>query len=577
MRRIFIITLSVLILDLFDVAAHNSDTVRYVFPVRQVAGNFAANFGEIRSGHFHAGVDIKTDGVEGKPLVATADGHISRVVVTTYGYGKAIYLTLADGTTAVYGHLQRFRDDIAACVQAERYRTRSNEVDLRFPADRWPVKQGETIGYSGNSGSSMGPHLHFELREAGTGRRLNTVRQGIFRPEDHLPPRILRLHYVEVDTIRGVCLRSRPASYNVVREAEGRYKLMRHEPVPVGRKGYFIVEASDRRNGVHNTFGIWRLSASVDGEPRFEYRMDGFLPDQSACSDAVSWYAQQRHSRNEVIRIARLTGAPEAFYPVLREQGIVRTEAGQTRAIRIEAEDDRGNCSTLTFTVCGTPDEFHAQADTTALVLLPDRNNPVAFGRILTARIPAGALYEARFCRPDTLPAPPSDTGLVVLSPAVRILDADVPLRKEATVTLHTAIPRTLQLHATLASYTPGKPLTYAGGICTGNAVTARTRKTGWFVAVADTLAPHIRPLFAAGADLTRAESLRFKVADNFSGVVSATLRIDGRWVPCDRLPMRGLIFHRFDTPPERTTHQVRFTATDATGNTAVWEGEFFR
>lgn len=575
MRRISITALTVLTLS--AAAAQPLDTLRYIFPVRQVAGSFSANFGEIRSGHFHAGVDIKTDGVEGKPLAATADGHISRVAVMAYGYGRAIYLTLADGTTAVYGHLQRFRDDIAACVQAERYRTCSNEVDLRFPADRWPVKQGETIGYSGNSGSSLGPHLHFELREAGTDRRLNTVRQGIFRPEDRLPPRILRLHYVEVDTIRGVCLRSRPASYNVVRQAEGRYKLMHPDPVPVGRKGYFVVEASDRRNGVNNRFGIWRLRVSVDGEPRFEYRMDGFLPDQSACSDAVSWYAQQRRSRNEVIRAARLTRAPEAFYPVLQEQGIVRTEAGQTRTIRIEAEDDRGNCSTLTFTVCGAPEEFHAQADTQALILRPDRNNPVAFGRLLTARIPAGALYEACFYHPDTLPAPPSDTGLVVLSPAVRILDADVPLRKEATVTLHTLLPRTLQLHATLASYTPGKPLTHAGGAFTGSAVTARTRKTGWFVAVADTLAPRIRPLFKAGADLTHAESLRFTVADNFSGVASATLRIDGRWVPCDRLPMRGLIFHRFDTPPERTTHQVRFTATDATGNTAVWEGRFFR
>ena len=148
-------------------AAQNLDTTRYIFPVRQVAGMFAANFGEIRTGHFHAGVDIKTDGTEGKPLVAVADGYVSRAVITTYGYGKAIYLTLADGTTAVYGHLQRFRDDIDDYMQAERYRTRSNEIDRWFTPDRWPVKRGEVIGHSGNSGSSMGPHLHFEVRKDG--------------------------------------------------------------------------------------------------------------------------------------------------------------------------------------------------------------------------------------------------------------------------------------------------------------------------------------------------------------------------------------------------------------------------
>lgn len=575
MQRILITALAVWLAYTAD--AQTRDTTRYVFPVRNVAGHFAANFGEIRTGHFHAGVDIKTDGAEGKPLVATADGYISRVVVTTYGYGKALYLTLADGTTAVYGHLQRFRNDIAECVRAERYRKQSNDVDLWFTSDRWPVKQGEVIGYSGNSGSSMGPHLHFELREAVTGRRLNTVRQGIFRPEDNLPPRILCIHYVEVDTVQGVCLRSRPATYNAARETEGRYKLMRREPVPVGRKGYFVVEVSDRRNQVNNTFGVWRLSASLDGEPYFEYRMDGFLPGHARCSDAVSWYAQQCRSRNEVIRMARLTGAPADFYPVLRERGLVRTEENETHTLRVDVEDDRGNRSTLSFAIKGTPNEFRAEPDTTALILHPDRNNPVAFGRILTAHIPAGALYEACYCHPDTLPAPPADTGLVVLSPAVRILDTDVSLHKEATVTLHTEIPRPLQFHTVLASYTPGKPLTCVGGTCTSNTVTARTRKTGWLVAVADTLAPNIRPRFTAGADLTRAESLRFTVTDNFSGVVSGSLHIDGEWVPCDRLPMRNLFLHQFDTPPQRKRHHVRFTATDATGNTATWEGEFYR
>lgn len=576
MRRI--LTAALAALTTYTAAAQNRDTARYLFPVRQVAGTFAANFGEIRTGHFHAGVDIKTDGVEGKPLVAVADGYISRIVVTTYGYGKAIYLTLEDGTTAVYGHLQRFRDDIADYAQAERYRTRSNEIDRWFTADRWPVKRGEVIGYSGNSGSSMGPHLHFELREAKTGRRLNTVRQGIFNPADNLPPRILRLHYVEVDTVQGVCMRSRPASYNIIREAAGRYKPMRNEPIPVGHKGYFVIEVSDRRDNVNNTFGIWRLSASIDGEPFFEYRMDGFLPHQARCSDAVSWYAQQCNSRNEVIRMARLTGAPKEFYPVLQEQGIVRTEPGQMRIIRIEAEDDRGNRSTLMVNICGKSDAFQARTDSTVLILRPDRNNPVAFGRLLTANIPTGALYEACFYRPDTLSAPRLDTGLVVLSPAVRILDADVPLYKEATVTLHTEIPRPLQLHTMLASYTPAnKKIACVGGTCTGHAVTARTRKTGWLIAVADTLAPRIRPRFTKETDFTRTESLRFTVTDNFSGVASGTLRIDGRWMPCDRLPMRNLFLHQFDTKPERRIHHVRFTATDAAGNTASWEGEFFR
>ena len=578
MQRRILILLAALLFGC-TAAAQPVDTARFAFPVLRVAGLYSANFGEIRPGHFHAGIDIKTDGVEGKALVAVADGYISRVVVTPYGYGRALYVTLNDGSTAVYGHLLRFSDAIDSCVQADRYRRSANNVDLYFPADRFPVRKGELIGYSGDSGSSMGPHLHFELREAGTERRLNTVRNGLFRPKDTQPPLILRLHYLQVDTVQGVCVCSKPVSVGVAREAGGNYRLMRRDPLPAGRKGYFVIETSDRRNDVGNTFGIWRLSGSVDHEPFFEYRMDGFRYDQSRCSDAVSWYAQKLRSRNEVIRMARLTGAPAEFYPLLREQGLVRTEPGQRRSVQIEVEDDCGNISTLAFEISGTAEEFRAEADSTALVLYPDHSNPVALGTLLSARIPAGALYEACYCRPEMRPQPASaDPGVVVLSPAVKILDTDIPLQKEATVTIRTEVPRALQIPASLASYNPATGrLSYIGGTSTENAVTARTRTTGWIVAVADTLRPAIRPQFAPEADLSRTETLRFVVSDNFSGVASCSLRIDGRWVPCDRLPMRGLVFHRFDWPAERRMHRARFTATDAAGNTAVWEGSFYR
>ena len=145
--------------------AQRLDPGDYIYPIRDVARLYAANFGEMRPAHFHAGVDIKTDGAEGKPLVAVADGYVSRVSLTAGGYGRAVYLTLRNGTTAVYGHLQRFRDDIEEHVRQERTARRANSVNLWFGPEAWPVKQGDVIGFSGNSGSSMGPHLHFEIRD----------------------------------------------------------------------------------------------------------------------------------------------------------------------------------------------------------------------------------------------------------------------------------------------------------------------------------------------------------------------------------------------------------------------------
>lgn len=549
----------------------------YCYPILEVSGLCSANFGELRPGHFHAGVDIKTEGTEGKPLVAVADGYVSRISVTAGGYGRALYLVLRNGRTAVYGHLQRFRDDLERLVTEERYRRGSNGADLRFDAGQWPVRQGDIVGYSGNSGSSMGPHLHFEMREGPTQRRCNLVRERIIRPEDNLPPRIVRLHYTETDTVQGVPVHSPLVSYAVVREGEGRYRLTRGEPLPVGRRGYFVAEVTDRRNGVDNTFGVWRVALWVDDEPRFEYRMDGFTYEQARCCDAVSHYPLQLTSRQEVIRLAQMSGAPDDFYPVMEERGILRTAPGEERRIRIEAEDDSGNRSQLTFTVRGRAESFRAQADTAAVVLRHDRAGTVRIGGELTARIPAGALYEPLFCRPARLAAPRADTGLVVLSPFYRLFDARTPLHNPVTVSIRAAVPRRLQLRAVVAVRTAKGRLVCAGGSIADGAVTVTTRSTGDLAVVADTLPPAVKRLFRDGADLSRAASLRFSATDNFSGIASWSLHIDSRRVPCDRFPMRGTLVHTFDTPPDGRRHTAVLTVTDGCGNTARRTGTFYR
>jgi len=218
--------------------------------------------------------------------------------------------------------------------------------------------------------------------------------------------------------------------------------------------------------------------------------MDSFTYDISRCSDAVSCYPIQINSRNEAIRLAQLEGAPDSFYPTMAERGLIRTAEGQVRRIRIEAEDDCGNVSTLEFAVRGRAGEFRAEADTTAVTLRPDRTSVLRVGREAEVRIPEGTIYEPIFVRPGLGEAPQADSGVVVLSPAYRFFDPATPLFRAVEVTLRGSVPRPLQLRAQLAVRTRRGSLACVGGAYADGAVTASVRTAGDLAIVADTLPP---------------------------------------------------------------------------------------
>lgn len=552
------------------------DPADYIYPVLDVQRLYAANFGEMRPNHFHSGIDIKTDGTEGKPLVAVADGYVSRIVVSPSGYGRALYLALDNGTTAVYGHLARFRDDIEAYVQTERERLRRNRVDLACPPGLFPVAQGDRIGHSGNSGSSFGPHLHFEVRETASQRALNPVRLGIIRPTDDMPPRIIRILYIETDTVQGIPVHRAPVSYAAERTDPHTYRLVRKEPVPVGANGSFVVEATDRRNGVSNTFGLYRATLSVDGIPHFEYRMDGFTFDRSRDCNAAAYYPVQLTSRNEAIRLAALEGACTDFCPVRRNRGAVGAAPGQRHSVRIETEDDCGNIARLDFQIEGrTP--WQAPFDPSSEPYLRQNTMVFATDSVRLTLFP-GSLYEAQFVRIGPSPARvPPDSTLVILSPAYRMLPCTTPLRQAVEVSITADIPEALRPHAVLAAVDHRGRLACVGGRWMRGDMTARTTTTGDLLVVADTMPPTVRPLFTDGGDLSAARRLAFRIADNFSGIVTCELWIDGRWAVCDRFPMQGTAVHRFTEPPAGRRHTVRLALRDGCGNETVWEGAFLR
>lgn len=578
MRRFFII--------LFLAALTLSESVQaqrkklspdyYVNPVRNVSGLCSSNFGEMRPNHFHSGVDIKTDGVEGKPVVAVADGYIARIVLQPSGYGRALYVVHPNGTMSVYGHLSRFRNDLDSLALDRRMRSKRNAVDFYLPENQYRVKQGEVIALSGNTGSSYGPHLHFEIRDMRDNTSLNLIRQGIIRVEDSQPPRIEALHYVAVDTVGGIARHSAPRRIAVRQVQGGKYEVT--APVRVGRCGYFIAEVTDRKDNVQNRFGIYRITQTVDGEPSIEYRADGFRLEDSRYCNTVSHYPMQLKARCEVIRLAVQEGCPAKFFTTAVARGTVTANDGESRRMAIEVEDDCGNISTIAFDITGDSSIAAPTDPVEGEIVNYNRNFNSQF-EDLSVTIPAGSLYESTpYTCSRSQRSIAADKGVEILTPVYEVMNDLVPLHTSATVAIKAYVPADMRSHVAMATISEGK-LSYVGGKYRNGAADVQTRKLGAFCVVVDTAAPVITPKFEQRANLTKRATATFTISDNFSGIKEYSATVDGRWVPLEWMPVQGIFILRFADCgiSGNTTHEITITATDNCSNTAKWHGTFIK
>lgn len=578
----FVLTAAAAVGFVVGSAAQRLDTAYYDFPLRDVAGYYSANFGEMRPNHFHSGTDIKTDGVEGKPVVAAADGYVSRIFMSPWGYGLALYVTHPNGTTTVYGHLSSFRKDIADYVWQQRHSQRKNRVDLYCKAGMFIVKRGQEIARSGDTGSSGGPHLHFEIRDSRTQKTLNVIQQRILKPKDDIAPLMMKLHYVEVDTVRSIPVHSALRTYALQKSPEAGeesvYTLTQAAPVKVGRRGYFIIEVSDRKNDCANTYGIYRVTERLDGRPIFEYRNDGFPFDFSRYCNSVSYYPIQRSSRNEAIRMTHLEGGTSYFYTVIEGRGLVSAAEGERRTVSVEAADDCGNVSTLSFEIEGKPESecFKGHIDPNSRIIRRGSDFTARVDSIFSVTLPRGSLYESVVSdieRADVRPH--ADTTVEVLSPAYRVLDKSIPLHKSISMTFTVPVDKALQRHAAMASVASDGSLSYVGGKYAEGSLTAQTSSSGTYCLAADAVPPTIRPAFKDGEDFRTRRTISFRIADNFSGIGSYSATVDGRWAAVDYSPKHARA--TIDLDAEGITggikHEVSLTLIDNCGNKAVWRG----
>lgn len=324
----------------------------FLFPINPNQQNYlAGGMGDLRADHFHAGIDIKTQGREGLPVYATGDGYISEIRVQTLGYGNVIFITHPNGYISVYGHLKEFAEPFASYVKKKRLAQQTFEIKLTPEKDEFKISRGQIIGTSGNTGGSMGPHLHFEIRDL-SNNILNPLNFGFSEIKDNTPPIFQQLFLKSLNTNARINGEFGKKSFYPIRKPDGTYQI----DTPISGIGTLGIEllAIDKMNGTHNSNGLTCAELLVDGKEVYYYHLEQFPNAISHDINIHTDYAYEKTTGKRIQKLFQDDGNTELpLYKPSVSKGKIMLEDGKTHQISIRIWDAYENGSVLNFTIIG--------------------------------------------------------------------------------------------------------------------------------------------------------------------------------------------------------------------------------
>lgn len=527
----------------------------------------SGSFGELRSNHFHTGVDFKTQGREGLEVKASAKGYVSRIKVSSSGYGNALYIDHPNGYTTVYGHLKSFNRVIDAYLKREQYSKRLSEVDLTVPENLISINKGEVLGLSGNTGSSQGPHLHFEIRETASEYPINPLLFG-FKMEDTLAPEILDLLvYKFVD---GVSQPMFNESLQFVLK-NGVYTL-KNSPIQVSDDQIgFGIRVFDKMNAGNNTFGIYELTMEVDGRTHFQFDFDKLSFDENRFINAHIDYAEKINVNKTYQRCYKVSGNQLSIYNESNNNGIISLRDNEKHTIKFLIKDFYNNLVTCVFEIqkkgkqqedflitCSNPmTHFQANEFSNENISLNLRENTI---------------YED-ICFNYLETKPKNDQS--ILSSVFHLHHKDVPVHKAFDVAIKPNEKVIAKIRKAVICYLDSKDREAACNTrWDGQYLKTQTKNFGKYYLKLDEEKPKISPgSFKKGRTYNAQSSFNFKVEDNLSGIKSYNARLNGRWSVIN-LDKNQLIFSDFKNAINGKNTLI-IAVEDKVGNFVEYETHF--
>ena len=501
-----------------DYARQKEVTGRFIVPIESYNG-FAGTYGELRGDHFHCGLDMRTGGVQGKKVYAADDGYISRITISPWGYGNRITVTHPSGYKTIYGHLLGFAPKYKKLVLEKQYEEESWNQYIDFPADSLPVKRGDLIAYSGNTGSSGGPHLHFEVLDEND-VPVNLQITGIYNLKDS-----------EAPAIRDVRLVGCVPFYSTLFTFPVR---MVGDTIKVPKSFYAAIDAYDIMAGTPGKLAVYKYEALLDGKPFFCFT-EGNIPTSTGRYIASLLDCPLRRSTGRYFVKTQIDTSNKLTDRIQAENdGIVSLGDSLVHTLSFIATDVYGNSSRTEMKVVRDDAMYND-----AVPFSPDGDfmawdkESKFFYDGLFVTVPAEALYRNAFLRVRKLKDSYTTQDKVpAMSALWRIGDGDIPLHKSVAITIKAEVPAHLRGKALVARVASDGLLSGCGGALnylTGE-ITATVGSFGTFCVTADVTPPEVSVKIAEGSAV-KESSIKCTIRDRLSGIKYFRAEIDGHWV----------------------------------------------
>ena len=519
--------------------------------------DLSGTFGEFRS-RFHTGIDFKSRGVQGQKIFSIEDGYISRIEVNNYGYGKVIYIEHLNGFTSVYAHLKNFNPELDEYIKSELYKSKRNSIK-KFPkTNQLRINKGEVIGYSGNTGRSFGPHLHFEIRDTKSQDAINPLMFNYTYKDDERP--IIRGLYIINEN--NSLVRNSPIRKKVKKINDSTYTVDDFEyngKIGIGLDIYDI-----QYKNLYNQNGVYKVELFIDSILKYSYKMDKIKFSENHYKKIMYDYLSLAQKNKKVLKIYTPRNSDLSFLKNNKFNGIINSDSIRDNSLLVRVSDWNGNSSSIKFNLKAN-DSISRRSSYNGIEILTNQNYTLNKNSSII-EIGKNTFYD------DLL------MNISYQSDTLNLGKEKDPFRSSIRIKLPHKISDTLELRQSFVGKIINGKISYISSKKNKSYIYANTSSLGEYIISKDTLKPDIKPInFKNNSNIKVKNTLKLRLKDDLSGIKNYSSYFNGNWALFEYEPKSNMIFHNLsDGIIKDGENKLIIKYEDGVGNKGVYQTKVY-